>query len=116
MDVCLPWKDVLRDYRVYIVSSVEGDIVLLRRLLDYLQSKRCINLEQVETINAVETSRARFNKLIDFVSSGGGTAFDELCNGLREFNTNHAIHLADTLQHALGMRSHVTFELYGNFL
>jgi len=91
-----PWKEVLLDNRDAIVSSTDSHNVFLSHVLDYLESKRCIQKDHVLLINAEVLPRNRVGKLLDFVSSEG--AFNELCSAFRSFKTDGKEQLADTLE------------------
>ena len=99
-----PWQEVLQRKREFILSSVGTDNVLLQRILDYLQSNKCINPDHVEVItntNGIAT-RDRFRKMLDFASAGGKAAFYALCRAFGDFDTVQTMEIADSLQLALG--------------
>lgn len=102
--------EVLREKRESIVSSADPHRVLLGRLLDHLTMKRSINEDHIEHIHSGITSRDRFGRLLDFVSAEGRTAFNDLCDAFRGFNTHGKSELADELQSALGMCMFMTCE------
>jgi len=100
-----PWKEVLLDKRDAILSSADPYNVVLNRLIDHLNSRRCIQQDQIDLIKnetLTPVSRDRFIKLLDFVSSEGITAFNELCNAFEAFGTEDKSQLAATLRKNLG--------------
>ena len=93
-----PWKEVLMEHHDAIVKCADPHDVILDHLLDHLRSKRCIQHDHSQLVKREPLLRARVGKLLDFVSSEGCKAFDELCNALEEFGTDDKKQLADTLR------------------
>lgn len=94
-------KDVLVAYRRSIIESADAGDVFLDRLLTHLLANRCIQAEHIEVIKRQHVSRNRVGKLLDVLQLGGVKAFDELCNALDHFGTEHAMDLASTLRQVL---------------
>jgi len=103
-----PWKEVLLEYRHAIVNSADPHDVFLNYLIDHLLSKRCIQHDHSQLVKHERFPRARVGKLLDFVSSEGSQAFDELCNALEEFGTEYKKQLANTLRRSFGERNIVS--------
>jgi len=96
-----PWKEVLREHGNDIVKSADEGDVFLNHLIDHLFSKRCIQNDHKQLVKREQTIRARIIMLLDFVSSEGRKAFDELCNAIEEFNYPGMGELVNTLRASL---------------
>jgi len=95
------WRKVLSENRKDILQAADEHNVFLGRLLDRMISTQCIQREQKELIMNGTTARDRLSKLLDIVDTEGRTAFDELCNGLEEFGTEHQTRLAEHPQQSV---------------
>jgi len=80
-----PWKRVLQEHGSAIVKYADEGNVFLNHLIDHLFSKRCIQQDHKQLVKREPIVRTRISMLLDFVSSEGRNAFDELCNAIEEF-------------------------------
>jgi Caspase recruitment domain len=92
------YSEVLLEQRQAIVKSADPNDVLLNHLLNHLRSKRCLILSQEERIRSNVVSSDRIGCLLDFLSSEGQKAFDELCNALEDFGTEDKQKLSESLR------------------
>jgi len=106
-----PSKQVLREHRDAIAKSADPDDVFLNHLIDHLFSKRCIQNDHKQLVKRERTIRARISMLLDFVSTEGRQAFDELCNAIKEFNNPGMKELANTLRASLREKNMVSGKL-----
>jgi hypothetical protein len=95
------WQQVLREQRVTILQSADGHDLFLDRLLDYLLSKGCIQPDQKELVKRKEVSKERMGTLLDFLSTEGPTAFDELCTAIENYGTVDKKNLANSLRQCM---------------
>jgi len=94
------WREVLKELKETIVQSADRDDVFLDRILDHLISTRCITEDQCEVVKRERYARSRINKLLQFISSEGHNAFNELCNALENLGTDDKKLLASRLRQA----------------
>lgn len=95
---------MLRENRVTILQSADSHDIVLNRLLDHLLSKNCIQQDQKELIKRKEVSKDRMGTLLDFLSSEGRIAFDELCTAFENFGTQDKKDLASTLRLSISQK------------
>jgi hypothetical protein len=104
------YRDVLLEHREAIIKSADPHDVLLKRLIDHLRSKKCLNEDQEQIIRSKIVSRDRIVCLLHFLSTEGQGAFEELCNSLEAFGTADKEELADLLRTSLRMKGRSNHE------
>jgi Caspase recruitment domain len=93
--------DVLLDYRTAMINAADQNNVLLNHLLNHLRSKRFLNVTQEEHVLSKTAACDRMSSLLDFLSSEGQKAFEELCKALADFGTEDKEELAASMLQSL---------------
>jgi hypothetical protein len=95
------YRDALLEQSEAIIESADSHDILLNHLISSLRSKNYLNEAQEQTVRSKNESRDRIFCLIQFLSTEGQKAFEELCNSLEAFGTDGKKELANLLRMSL---------------
>ena len=82
-EVYARWKrEVLEELRPVLVDNIQPD-----KLYTYLRSKRVLNEDDVEDIEAERTRKKKVERFLDHISKRGSDGFDQFCEAIRRNKT-----------------------------
>ena len=84
-------RELLRKNRLALVQDLEA-----AQLLNYLFQENCLSENDIDSIRAQTTPRAKAEKLLDILPRRGPQSFDVFCRALA--NTDGQSHLVDLLK------------------